>query len=117
VTPHSYRVPDELELEQEPSREWIEALWPYLNRHFPSSLDQFVDLPIAPVGSNLLGFLKIGSSFVFMNRNGSFLPPNISTTIEANFGAIVLKDPPNFFSHPQLFRYIRSHNYSQKNVS
>jgi hypothetical protein len=52
-----------------------------------------------------------------MNRNGSILPPNISTTIEANFGAIVLKDPPNFFSHPQLFRYIRSHNYSQKNVS
>lgn len=97
--------------EQEPSKEWIEVLWPYLNKHFPFNLDQFVDLPIVPVGSNTLGFLKIGSMFVFKTRNGSVLPPLISASIESNFGFVVLKDPPNYFSHPLLVRYIRYYNY------
>jgi hypothetical protein len=91
-------------------KKWIQVLWPYLNKHFPSNLDQFVDLPIIPVGSNTLGFLKIGSMFVFETRNGSVLPPTISASIEANFGAIVLKDPPNYFNHPQFDHYIRSHH-------
>ena len=58
------------------------------------------------MGEDKLGFLDSQCRIILKEHDGQILPDMISESLEVNFGATILSNPPKYISHPQLTRFL-----------
>ena len=91
-----------------PPERWLESVWMWIQRMFPTDLSLLENLPLIPhTCAGNRSIVKLSSSSVVIRRHyqSIYLPPLIVSLL-GKVGCIVLENLPSYIHHNTLNRYV-----------
>ena len=88
-----------------PPKEWLEAVWTWINSSFPIPLAHFQGIPLIPT-DKCLGVLSQNSKFIFASIGSENPLPSQILTLLTTCGCTVLSNIPVYVHHPEINSYI-----------
>ena len=91
-----------------PPERWLESVWMWIQRMFPTDLSLLENLPLIPhTCAGNRSIVKLSSSSVVIRRHyqSIYLPPLIVSLL-GKVGCIVLESLPSYIHHSTLNRYV-----------